>query len=135
MMASDEASTLSTPADETAAGSPSTGSSPARNLIVVVVQHEDADTVTNALLGAGHRLTRINTAGGFFRRGNATLLIGLREGKEEAAVKALENSCRQRIEYLTLPLEGSPLPMPTPVPVTVGGATVFALPVEHFEEL
>jgi uncharacterized protein YaaQ len=47
----------------------------------------------------------------------------------------LEESCRQRIEYLTLPLEGSPLPMPTPVPVTVGGATVFALPVEHFEEI
>jgi uncharacterized protein YaaQ len=47
----------------------------------------------------------------------------------------LEESCRQRIEYLTLPLEGSPLPMPTPVPVTVGGATVFALPVEHFEAI
>ena len=36
---------------------------------------------------------------------------------------------------VALPLEGSPLPMPTPVPVTVGGATVFVLPVEHFEEI
>jgi uncharacterized protein YaaQ len=25
--------------------------------------------------------------------------------------------------------------MPTPVPVTVGGATVFTLPVELFEEI
>jgi len=25
--------------------------------------------------------------------------------------------------------------MPAPVPVTVGGATVFALPVERFEEI
>jgi uncharacterized protein YaaQ len=59
----------------------------------------------------------------------------LRQGSEENAIRALEEVCRQRIEYLTLPLEGSPLPMPTPVPVTVGGATVFALPVERFEEI
>jgi len=63
------------------------------------------------------------------------LLIGLGNGKEEEALKVLQETCRQHIEYLTLPLEGSPLPMPTPVPVTVGGATVFALPVEHFEEI
>jgi len=62
-------------------------------------------------------------------------LIGLREGREADALKSLEESCRQRVEYLTLPLEGSPLPMPTPVPVTVGGATVFTLPVELFEEI
>ena len=76
-----------------------------------------------------------SSAGGFLGRRNATLLIGLRPGQGGGALKALEESCRQRIEYLTLPLEGSPLPMPTPVPVTVGGARPsFALPVEHFEE-
>jgi uncharacterized protein YaaQ len=36
---------------------------------------------------------------------------------------------------MTLPLEGSAMPMPAPVPVTVGGATVFALPVERFEQI
>ena len=82
-------------------------------LMLAVVQEQDQDTATQAL----------------------AKLDLLREGKEESALKALEESCRQRIEYLTLPLEGSPLPMPTPVPVTVGGATVFALPVERFEEI
>jgi len=38
------------------------------------------------------------------------------------------------VEYLAIPLEGSPMPLPTPVPVTVGGATVFTLPVERYEE-
>jgi hypothetical protein len=52
----------------------------------------------------------------------------------EQALVALQKSCRQRVEYLAIPLEGSPLPLPTPVPVTVGGATVFVLPVERFEE-
>ncbi|RPJ26737.1 MAG: hypothetical protein EHM33_10520 [Chloroflexi bacterium] len=55
--------------------------------------------------------------------------------REAEALKALEESTRQRIEYLTFRLGRPPLPILTPVPVTVSGATVFALPVEHFEEI
>lgn len=104
-------------------------------LMLAVVQDQDMDTAMRALEQLDLPVVFLSSAGGFLGRRNATLLIGLRPGREDAAVHALEESCRQRIEYLTLPLEGSPLPMPTPVPVTVGGATVFALPVEHFEEL
>ena len=104
------------------------------HLLLAVVQEQDIDTATRALEQLGLPVVFLSSAGGFLGRRNATLLIGLREGKEEDAIKSLEESCRQRIEYLTLPLEGSPLPMPAPVPVTVGGATVFALPVERFEE-
>ena len=105
------------------------------HLLFAVVQEQDIDTATRALEQLGLPVVFLSSAGGFLGRRNATLLIGLREGKEEDAIKSLEESCRQRIEYLTLPLEGSPLPMPAPVPVTVGGATVFALPVERFEEI
>jgi len=104
-------------------------------LMLAVVQEQDLETATHALEQLGLPVVFFSSAGGFLGRRNVTLLIGLREGKEAAALKALEESCRQRIEYLTLPLEGSPLPMPAPVPVTVGGATVFGLPVERFEEL
>ena len=34
-----------------------------------------------------------------------------------------------------MPLESAPLPLPTPTPITVGGATVFALEVDHYEEI
>jgi uncharacterized protein YaaQ len=104
-------------------------------LLFAVVQDQDQDSATRALEQLRLPVVRLSSAGGFLGRRNTTLLVGLQSGREEDALKALEESCRQRIEYLTLPLEGSPLPMPTPVPVTVGGATVFALPVEHFEEI
>lgn len=104
-------------------------------LMLAVVQEQDQDTATHALEKLNLPVVFFSSAGGFLGRRNATLLIGLREGREEDAIKSLEESCRQRIEYLTLPLEGSPLPMPAPVPVTVGGATIFALPVERFEEM
>ncbi len=106
-----------------------------RLLMLAVVQEQDRDEATRTLEKMDMPVVYLFSAGGFLGRRNATLLIGLREGMEEQAIRMLQETCKQHIEYLTLPLEGSPLPMPTPVPVTVGGATIFALPVEHFEEI
>lgn len=106
-----------------------------RLLMLAVVQEQDLDTATHALEPFGAPVVYLASAGGFLGRHNATVLIGLPDGRAEEVLAALRESCRQRVEYLTLPLEGSPLPMPTPVPVTVGGATVFALPVERYEEM
>src|SRR5262245_11662250 len=104
-------------------------------LMLAVVQDHDRVTEMRALEHLDLPVVYLFISGGFLDTRNATLLIGMREGHETEAIQTLEESCRQRVEYLTLPLEGSPLPMPTPVPVTVGGATVFTLPVELFEEI
>lgn len=104
-------------------------------LLVAVIQDQDLDSATKALQNTGASLTYLSSAGGFLGRRNATLLIGLPVEKKNDALAALHEACRQRIEYMTLPLEGSPMPMPTPVPVTVGGAKIFALPVERFEQV
>jgi len=107
---------------------------PIHALMTAVVQEQDVDLVTRALGQLPTPVVHLASTGGFLGRRNATLLIGLPDGMEEKVMKLLQTSCRQRVEYLAIPLEGSPLPMPTPVPVTVGGATVFTLPVERFEE-
>lgn len=104
-------------------------------LMLAVVQEQDRDEATRALEDLKLPVVFLFSAGGFLGRRNATLLVGLSDEHVEEAITVLEQTCRQHIEYLTMPLEGSPLPMPTPVPVTVGGATVFTLPVEHFEEI
>ncbi len=109
--------------------------SPVHLLLVAVIQDQDLETATKALQGIGASLTYLSSAGGFLSRRNATLLIGLPAEKITEAFAALQEACRQRVEYMTLPLEGSSMPMPAPVPVTVGGATVFALPVERFEQI
>jgi uncharacterized protein YaaQ len=104
-------------------------------LMLAVVQDQDSDAAMRALEPLGAPVVYLASAGGLLGRRNATLLIGLPDGREAQALAALRTSCRQRVEYLTMPLEGSPLPMPTPIPVKVGGATVFVLPVERFEEI
>ncbi len=103
-------------------------------LMTAVIQEQDIDLALRALGQLNVPIVHLASAGGFLGRRNATVLIGLPDGVEEKVIKALQTSCRQRVEYLAIPLEGSPLPMPTPVPVTVGGATIFTLPVERFEE-
>jgi uncharacterized protein YaaQ len=107
---------------------------PIRFLMTAIVQEQDVDLATRALSVLGVPVFHLASTGGFLGRRNATLLVGLPEGKEDEVRVALQKSCRQRVEYLAIPLEGSPLPLPTPVPVTVGGATVFTIPVERFEE-
>ena len=104
-------------------------------LIVAVIQDQDLDVATRAIREIGGTLTYLSSAGGFLGRRNATLLIGLPNEKEQDAIAALQEACRQHVEYMTLPLEGSPMPMPAPVPVTVGGATVFVLPVDRFVQI
>lgn len=103
-------------------------------LIAAVVQEQDIDPVKRALEEVPAPMVHLASTGGFLGRRNATLLIGLPDDLEDKVLQAIQSACRQRVEYLAIPLEGSPLPMPTPVPVTVGGATVFTLPVERFEE-
>jgi len=108
---------------------------PIRLLIMAVVQEQDVENATNAAQSLGAPVVYLTSTGGFLGRRNATLLIGLPEGMESSLVNTLHQTCRQRVEYLTMPVEGAPMPLPTPVPVTVGGATIFALPVDHFEEI
>ena len=108
---------------------------PIRHLMTAIVQEQDVDLVERALSTLHVPVIHLASTGGFLGRRNATLLIGLPDGLEREVQAALLKSCRQRIEYLAVPLEGAPLPLPTPVPVTVGGATVFTLPVERFEEV
>jgi len=107
---------------------------PIRYLMLAVVQEQDVDLATRALGVLDVPVIHLASTGGFLGRRNATLLIGLLEGMGEKTLVALQKSCRQRVEYLAVTLEGSPLPLPAPVPVTVGGATIFTIPVERFEE-
>ncbi len=107
---------------------------PIRFLMMAVVQEQDVDLASRALSTLKVPVIHLASSGGFLGRRNAMLLVGLPEGMEAEAQVALQKSCRQRVEYLAIPMEGSPMPLPTPVPITVGGATVFVLPVERYEE-
>jgi uncharacterized protein YaaQ len=102
--------------------------------MIAVVQAQDADSSFDTLKNLGVTCERLGSVGGFLGRKNVTLLIGLTEEKQSMVMAALQENCRQRVEYIAVPLESAPLPLPTPTPITVGGATIFSLDIDHFEE-
>ena len=104
-------------------------------LLVAVVQEQDAEVAQNSLKKAGAVVEQLSSVGGFLGRRNTTLLIGARADQSARLLEILQETCRQRIEYIAVPLESAPLPLPTPTPISIGGATIFALEVEHYEEV
>ncbi len=103
--------------------------------MIVVIQSQDAENAQIGLENLGLTVTRLPSFGGFLGRRNATLMVALAESQRQQALDMLKETCRQRIEYIAVPLESTPLPLPTPTPITIGGATIFTLPIEHYEEL
>ncbi len=54
-------------------------------LIVFVTDDAYADVSVDTLVGKGFRVTRLATTGGFLRRGNTTLLVGVEDQQVDQA--------------------------------------------------
>ncbi|MDI3316201.1 MAG: cyclic-di-AMP receptor [Bacillota bacterium] len=104
-------------------------------LVIAVVQDKDSGRLLSALVDRGHSATKLASTGGFLREGNTTLLIGVEDDEVEEVLHLIGEVCQSRQQMV------NPMPpaagqvesyMTYPVEVTVGGATVFVLDVEHF---
>jgi uncharacterized protein YaaQ len=113
------------------------GASPMK-LIIAIVQDEDVDALTQALIEAGYRFTKISTTGSFLRTGNTSLLIGVEDQEVPNVMAILRRTCRRRTQ-IAVPyspaLEPGLLYMPENFEVEVGGAVVFVANVSRFERL
>lgn len=105
-----------------------------QDLMIAVVQAQDSDIAIQTLGDAGFSVTRLSSVGGFLGRKNVTLMLGVAGDKADEVIELLNQTCRQRVAFIAVPMENAPLPMPAPTPVTIGGASIFALEVEHYEE-
>ena len=106
-------------------------------LIVAVIQDQDADPTLKLLNDAGYRVTRVASTGGFFRVGNTTLLVGVAEDQIEGVINVLKTTCERRTRLIPAGpnVVDSVAMMGAFVEVEVGGATVFVLDVDHFEQV
>jgi uncharacterized protein YaaQ len=102
-------------------------------LIFAIVHSDDAPGLLDALTRRGYRATRINTAGGFLKESNATILLGVQNDQVDEVLSVIQSNCQTRTQYVNpLPpvMEPGEFYMPYPVEVQIGGATVFVLEVE-----
>lgn len=107
-------------------------------LVIVVIQGSDAEPLLGALTNRGFRATQINSAGGFLRERNVTLMIGVDAERVPEVRAAVKSNCHSRTRFVNplMPIvEPGEFYVPNPVEVLVGGATMFVLTVERYERL
>ncbi|MCI0518856.1 MAG: cyclic-di-AMP receptor [Chloroflexi bacterium] len=86
-------------------------------MIIAIIGDHDNEPVSQALIQAGLRVTRVASTGAFLRRGSTTLLIGVEDDKTERAIEIIKNTA-------TPP--GDP---------RLKRATLFVLPIENFSQV
>lgn len=86
-------------------------------LIITIINDNDNDQVSQALIGDDFRVTRIASTGGFFHKGSSTLMIGVSEERVQQAIEIIRS-------YTT--------PVNDPV---LKRATIFVIPVEDYIQI
>ncbi len=91
-------------------------------LVWAILQAEDAGDAVKALVTRGYRATRINTVGGWLRRGNVSLLLGVDAAQVDDVIATLREHCQSRRAD-------------APGQVTLGRATVFVVDAPGFVQV
>jgi uncharacterized protein YaaQ len=86
-------------------------------LIIAIIRDEYSDGILQSLVKEEFRVTRIASTGGFLRRGQTTLMIGVEDEKVDQAISVVEDQCAPNSD------PGARC------------ATLFVLNVEHFSQV
>jgi uncharacterized protein YaaQ len=106
-------------------------------MIIAVVQDKDSSRLQDALVKKNYRATKLATTGGFLKAGNTTFMIGVEDAQIDDVMEIIRENCKSRNQMVApvSPMGGNAdAYVPYPVEVEVGGATVFVLPVENFQQ-
>ncbi|MEY2820085.1 MAG: hypothetical protein RL275_3548 [Chloroflexota bacterium] len=84
-------------------------------MIIAIVHDNDADTLTQAFTAASFRVTRVASTGGFLRSGVVTMLLGVDDDQVDAVIDTVRKALPSKVDQKR--------------------ATVFVVPVSHFEQV
>ena len=85
-------------------------------LILAIIRSIDGGPVIDALVTKSYRVTRVASTGGFLRRGNVTLLIGVEDEQVDPVIDILREAC-------------------SPPDPGQSRATFFVVDAPHFEQI
>ncbi len=99
-------------------------------LMIAVIQRQDEQALTRALVSHHVGITRVSSKGGFLREGNVTLFIVVPDHRVDDVMQDIRKHCYTRTKIVApLPpvAESGEFYPSTPIEVQVGGATVFVV--------
>ncbi len=104
-------------------------------LAIVIAASEQINELTQELIKGGFYFTRIDSSGGILERATISLLIGINNIRLDALMRIIRSCCHTRIKFIPARVE-APLMQGQPLMIEaeVGGATVYCVEVERFEQ-
>lgn len=92
-------------------------------MIIAIVQDKFVDSLVDRFLDEDIYVTRLSSTGGFFKRGNTTLLLGC----DEATVGKIDNIFEELTESEVVETENGKK--------TISGATIFVVDLEDSKRI
>ena len=86
-------------------------------LIICILQDSDKEKVADALVAQDFRVTVLPSTGGYFRRGNSTLMLGTEDERVDFAIDTIRENCAE------------------PDEPGMKRATLFVLDVDRYEQV
>lgn len=103
-------------------------------LVLAIVQDKDATALSKKFIENDIRATKLATSGSFLKAGNTTFIIGIADERVSEVIGIIKESSHTREQFVSPSMSSNGSAMLShPTKVTVGGATVFVLPVEEFK--
>src|SRR4051812_44159439 len=99
-------------------------------LVVAIIQKDDAGRVMDALLQREYRATQLNSSGGFLRKTNTTLLIGVDVSDVDDVINVIRSKTSARSEVAVKEHKA-----PTGSRIDLRAAIVFVVDLEGFIRL
>lgn len=103
-------------------------------LVIAVVQGTDAENILEALTDSGYRATQVNSAGGYLRETNVTLLVGVDHKNVPELIDIVERHSTARKKFVNPLMPFAAVADDGESAVRVG-ASVFVVNVSRFVRL
>jgi len=110
-------------------------------LVLAVLQEEDYDSTVAALNEHGYFVTKLSSSGGFLKKKNITILVGVDSQRYVELLDLLKGRAGRRLKTVftapsLFPGSGHEAIMSSSVPVEVetGGVTVFTMSLEGLDK-
>jgi len=107
-------------------------------MIFAIMHKDDAMLVSTSLTKEGFHVTKLASTGGFLMAGNTTFILVTEDAKVDAAIKIIAQYSSKRMQAVQHDITGSmggAMGVNFPIQVQIGGATIFVLNVERYEQL
>ena len=105
-------------------------------LIIATIAGAQAGVLTDRLIRDEFYVTQVDTSGGILREATNSLLIGLDRARLPRLLEHIRECCPTYRRFIPAHVEAPLLQVqPMMIEAEVGGATVYVLDVERFEQL